>query len=635
MLENQWLNDRYLVKEMIGGGGMAYVYLAFDTVSEQEVAVKVLRMEYGEDEEFIARFHREAQASISLNHPNIVNIFDVGEEQGIYYMVMELIEGMTLKKYIQYHSPVDPAEAVGIMRQITEAMDYAHANGLIHRDIKPQNILISPQGTVKVTDFGIAMALSSTALTQTNSVLGSVHYLSPEQARGGTATRRSDIYSLGIVLFELLTGRLPFSGESPVSVALKHLQHDTPSISKYTEVPQSIENIVLKATAKNPLHRYSEVEEMDEDLSRCLTERNPAPFKLPEEEGEETKAIPVVTEDYRSGGAEETLRHAGGKPLREKKRKKGRVWIIAFIIFLFIGGGAAVAVPMVLGPKEVEVADVTGMEYEDAYSTLLDSSLQVERGSAYSDDVEEGDVIQISPSPGSRVPEETEVTVVSSRGKRTVKISDYTGEDFRAAKKTLEEKGFTSVFSIHNSSERPAGEILEQLQPAADRKVIPGETSVLFRVSSGPPKVLLRPLRGMSEDKAREYLEGEGMKMKVEEQFSGEVEAGKIVSQSPDAFSEIERGTKVTISLSLGQKEKPMKEKTLTFDLPYTGENGEEETYQIFLKDANTKDEEVFLEKVITEEKTVEIDVQIREGEEAVYRVEKHGDIVKEGKTEY
>lgn len=274
MIEGHLLSERYQIKHLIGGGGMANVYLADDIILDREVAIKVLRPEFANDPEFIERFDREAQAATSLSHPNIVNIYDVGEEKNILYMVMEYVDGLTLKEYVVQHGPVAVNEAVDIMKQLTDAIAHAHANGLIHRDIKPQNILIDSTGHVKVTDFGIAIALSATSLTQTNSILGSVHYLSPEQARGGMATKKSDIYSLGIVLYELLTAQLPFSGQSPISIALKHLQNDTPSVRQLNEnVPQSVENIVLKATAKDPFNRYESVYAMEQALDVALNRK--------------------------------------------------------------------------------------------------------------------------------------------------------------------------------------------------------------------------------------------------------------------------------------------------------------------------------------------------------------------------
>src|SRR5690625_1557385 len=339
---------------MIGGGGMANVYLGYDQILDRDVAIKVLRLEYANDEEFITRFHREAEAATSLAHPNIVNIYDVGEEEHILYMVMEYVEGLTLKEYIQQNSPIDIEETITIMKQITSAISHAHANNLIHRDIKPQNILINPKGQVKVTDFGIAVALSATSLTQTNSVLGSVHYLSPEQARGGYATKKSDIYSLGIVLFELLTGRLPFMGHSPVSIALKHLQTNTPSVRRFNEsVPQSLENIVLKATAKDPFHRFEDVREMEEALRTALDpdKINEPKYEPPVESGEETKAIPIITDQQIEAQMDqETIIHTSedttkafkttepdqtsNQKTKKQKRKKRRKWWIGGTLVL-------------------------------------------------------------------------------------------------------------------------------------------------------------------------------------------------------------------------------------------------------------------------------------------------------------
>lgn len=272
MLIGKRINDRYKIIELIGGGGMSNVYLAHDMILNRDVAIKILRYDISNEEEFHRRFQREALSATSLAHPNIVSIYDVGEDGDMHYIVMEYIKGKTLKQYINEFSPLSPARSVQIMKQLTSAIAHAHENQIIHRDIKPQNILVDEDGNVKITDFGIATSLSATSYTKTNSVIGTVHYLSPEQARGGNATKKSDIYALGIVLYELLTGELPFSGESAVSIALKHLQTETPSVREFdASIPQSLENVVLKATAKNPIHRYSSVEEMEDDLQTVLS----------------------------------------------------------------------------------------------------------------------------------------------------------------------------------------------------------------------------------------------------------------------------------------------------------------------------------------------------------------------------
>jgi len=300
MNEGHLLHDRYRIIKKIGGGGMANVFLARDIILDRDVAVKALRMEYANDQEFIARFDREAQSASSLSHPHIVSIYDVGGEDHVMYIVMEYVDGMTLKEYIQRFGPIEAREALDIMRQLTSAIAHAHENDIVHRDIKPQNILMDRFGQIKVTDFGIAVALSATSLTQTNSIVGSVHYLSPEQARGGMATKKSDIYSIGIVLFELLTGKIPFSGQSPVSIALKHLQSDTPSVRKFNQdIPQSVENIVLKATAKDPFHRYMSIYELEEAIETAFdaNKLNEPRYEPPIEAGDETKAIPIITDN--------------------------------------------------------------------------------------------------------------------------------------------------------------------------------------------------------------------------------------------------------------------------------------------------------------------------------------------------
>src|SRR3954467_15784231 len=387
MMIGKRLSGRYKILDMIGGGGMANVYLAHDMILDREVAVKMLRLDFANDEEFIRRFHREAQSATSLTHPNIVSIYDVGEEDSLYYIVMEYVNGQTLKQYINQHSSLRVEKALDIMMQLTSAISHAHQNHIIHRDIKPHNILIDRNGSVKITDFGIAMALSATSITQTNSVLGSVHYLSPEQARGGMANRKSDIYSIGIVMFELLTGRLPFSGESAVSIALKHLQSVTPSVRRWNSaIPQSVENIVLKATAKDQFHRYESVEEMEADIRTALDDSriDEPKFNIPVD-NDATKAIPIITNDRSFSNLDETIIHdhekkailsssspkEKGKVENKGKRKKLPIVLVSILSALIILGVLAFTVfPPLFSPKEIEVPDVSGMELEEAIVTL-------------------------------------------------------------------------------------------------------------------------------------------------------------------------------------------------------------------------------------------------------------------------
>ncbi|WP_173916527.1 Stk1 family PASTA domain-containing Ser/Thr kinase [Halobacillus sp. Marseille-Q1614] len=705
MLTNRLLNDRYKVKEAVGGGGMANVYLAYDLILKREVAIKVLRLEYGNDEEFIARFHREAQSATSLAHSNIVNIYDVGEEEDLYYMVMEYVDGMTLKQYIQQNSPIDPAEAIDIMKQVTSAITHAHDNDIVHRDIKPQNILIDHYGHVKVTDFGIAMALSATALTQTNSVLGSVHYLSPEQARGGTATKKSDIYSLGIVFFELLTGRLPFSGQSPVSIALKHLQHDTPSLKRWIpDLPQSVENVVFKSTAKDPFHRYDSVMEMEQDLETSLNpERlNEPAFVPPDEEDEEkTKAIPVITDnDFGDQEEGETIVHEAGVPdavpeeptkkaagkskkgkkkKSEKPKKKRRWWVWLLTIFLvLILAGAAIlfALPNLLEPDDVEMIDVTGMEYEEAYSQLRELNLDVQRETVFSDDVEEGSVVRTDPEAGTMIKEQSRVTVYSSKGKERITFEDYVGQSYERIKEELDEQGFANVLAIEENSDRPRGEIIEQIQPQAGDEVVAEDTRVIFRVSLGPPLITLQPLEGQTEDEARQYLSDNGLEVSVSEEYSSDVPEGEIIRQEPAALTEVERGSTVSIVVSLGPEpveeeeteepppeeespeeeapeeapeeepeeeeseeavnEEEPREETVSVEVPFNEElDKEEQTVLIYVEDANNQISEVYQEETITEDTTIEFEITIEPGEEASYKVQLEDEVIEQANVSY
>src|SRR5690606_6614052 len=382
MLIGRSINGRYKILELIGGGGMSNVYLAHDMILDRDIAIKILRYDFSNEEELRRRFQREALSTTSLAHPNIVNIFDVGEDGSVHYLVMEYVPGKTLKEYIIEHSPVSPERAVEIMKQLTSALAHEHHNQIVHRDIKPQNILMDAEGNVKISDFGIAMALSATSYTQTNSVLGTVHYLSPEQARGGTANKKSDIYSLGIVMFELLTGKLPFSGESAVSIALKHLQTETPSLREIVpSMPQSLENVVLKATAKNPQHRYQSANEMEEDLSTVLLpERlNEPKFSAPIDE-DATRAMPGIKDPAVYGSVEETKtlapvskKEPAKKPAAPpaKKKKKKWPWIVGIALFLVVAGlVAAVAFPDLFGPRQVAVPDVKDMERDEAIEEL-------------------------------------------------------------------------------------------------------------------------------------------------------------------------------------------------------------------------------------------------------------------------
>lgn len=659
MIKGKRLSGRYKIIEMIGGGGMANVYLAHDMILDRDVAVKVLRMDFAEDEEFIRRFHREAQSATSLAHPNIVNIYDVGEEDTIYYIVMEYVDGQTLKQYIQQNSPIPIDDALEILKQLTSAISHAHQNHIIHRDIKPHNILIDRHGNVKITDFGIAMALSATSITQTNSVLGSVHYLSPEQARGGMANRKSDIYSLGIVMFELLTGRLPFSGESAVSIALKHLQSETPSLKRWNpSIPQSVENIVLKATAKDPFHRYDSVEEMEEDIRTALEpERlHEKKFIVPIDD-DATKAIPVITDDGSFQSMDETLVHAkdpkgdtqpAAKPLPEKnkkekkKKKKKKKWpIILVSVFMFLIVTAILAItvfPDLLEPKDVQVPDVSGKEVEDAVAELIAAGFTVRDTKPISDpDVEEGLVVKTDPKAGRTVKEGTAIDIYESSGKEKFELADYQGRQFDDVVRLLESKNFKSIEKNEETNDsEPAGTILDQNLSDGDL-VVPEDTELIFTVSKGPAPIALKDLRGYNEKGLQEYEESSGLKVDYgEEEYHEEVPEGLVIKQDPAPGTNLTRGQKVTVVLSKGKKELLPKTENIEISVPYEpASEGEPNEVQIIIKDMNNTGSEPMHTELIYEDVVIPIDLTIAPGQNASYKVLRDGQVFEEKEIPY
>lgn len=655
MLEGQVLNDRYKVLKLIGGGGMANVYLGNDTILQREVAIKVLRLEYANDEEFITRFHREAQAATSLSHPNIVNIYDVGDEDQIYYMVMEYVDGMTLKQYIQLHAPVEVEEVIDIMTQITSAISHAHDNGLIHRDIKPQNILIDKYGQIKVTDFGIAVALSATALTQTNSVIGSVHYLSPEQARGGKANRKSDIYSLGIVLFELLTGHLPFSGQSAVSIALKHLQTETPSVKQWNpSIPQSIENIVLKATAKDTFHRYPSVYEMEEDLTHALDPENlhVEKFRPPDENDEVTKAIPIMKTNkpaVNSQNNEETAIITDKKtkesnvPEKKKKRRKLFFWVTSSVIIL--AGAIFMALfllPGIFQPKDVTIPDVAELTFEEAEEELSNLKLEVKKEEQPHEEIRENHVIETSPEADSVVKEGREVTVYVSTGPEKVVFGDYVGDNYERVETILKDEGYNDIKYYEEFSDKPVGEIIAQYQPSPDEEVIPSQTNVIFEISRGPETINLSRLIGLHQEEAISYLEEYELNSNVTEMHHEEVEEGIVIDQKPSPNTAVEKNETISLTVSIGPEPKTAVTHTESFTVPYTGgeENGEDasqpQEVSIYVEDMNHDISELYQEvSLISEDKLFELELTIAPDEEATYRVMRDDTMIIEKTVSY
>lgn len=450
--KGQKINERYEILKSIGEGGMANVYLAHDEILDRDVAIKVLRGDLENNEKFIRRFQREAKSVSDLSHPNIVEVYDVGEEDGQHYIVMEYIDGKTLKQLVQKRGALTVAEVIDIMSQLTDGLVQAHDAYIIHRDIKPQNIMILDNGMVKITDFGIAMSMNATQLTQTNSVMGSVHYLPPEQASGKGATTKSDIYSAGILMYELLTGSVPFKGDNAVEIALKQMKERIPSIRKQNPlIPQSIENIVLKATAKNPKNRYDSIREMHDDLIHAMDSENQNVsryhFPYPESELDESRAIPIkdapVIPKVNKGidlpkkdDEEEIIRSP-----KKNKNNKTKIIVLVALAILFVMIGILLFVNYRNRTKVIVVPDVAEMTTEEAEELLKKKGFIYEVQTEESDEVEEGYVIETKPKAGSSKRKGSTIVIIESSGIADVILKDYTNQKADTLKDKLTDLG--------------------------------------------------------------------------------------------------------------------------------------------------------------------------------------------------
>lgn len=446
LTKGQKINDRYEIIKTIGEGGMANVYLANDTILDRKVAIKVLRGDLSNDEKFIRRFQREALSVSNLSHPNIVEVYDVGEEDGQYYIVMEYIEGKTLKQLLKKRETLSLPEVIDIMLQLTDGLAHAHESYIIHRDIKPQNIMILDNGLVKITDFGIAMALNATQLTQTNSVMGSVHYLPPEQANGKSATVKSDIYSLGILMYELITGSVPFKGDNAVEIALKHMKEKIPSIRKQNPtIPQSVENIVIKATAKNPRNRYDSVKEMHDELEICMEKENAkkVTFEYPENDIDDSEPITKKKEKNKIEKPNVEYTEKKEESIEEdiletpKKRNTVILLLTGIVLFLLIIAGIF-WLSSTKEVKDVIVPNVVGKETEKAIKELEKLGFKYTIESKENDTVAEGLVIRTNPKAGSTRKKGDTITIIESLGSEYHYLEDYTGKNYTEIKAKLE-----------------------------------------------------------------------------------------------------------------------------------------------------------------------------------------------------
>ena len=446
--KGQKINDRYEIIRAIGEGGMANVYLGYDTILDRNVAIKVLRGDLSNDEKFVRRFQREALSASSLAHQNIVEMYDVGEDDGVYYIVMEYVDGKTIKQLLKKRGTLTLSEAIDIMSQLTDGMAHAHDSYIIHRDLKPQNIMIKDDGQIKITDFGIAMALNSTQLTQTNSVMGSVHYLPPEQASGKGCTIKSDIYSMGIIFYELLSGSLPFRGDNAVEIALKHMREPLPSLRDTNNaIPQSIENIIRKSTAKNPKNRYDSARSMHEDLLTALNDERMDEevyqYKYPENESEAKRAKAKENDNKEDKESKQEKKEEIISDLSvddftdsEKKGNILKIVIIAILSIIFIGIICAIlfvifVVPEKENKKPVRVPDCEGLKVSQCEKKLQDKGFEVETKIEVveSDTIEKNLIVKTEPSSGRSVKYGSKITLYKSAGEVVCILEDYTGQN--------------------------------------------------------------------------------------------------------------------------------------------------------------------------------------------------------------
>ena len=550
IMRGQKINDRYQIIRTIGEGGMANVYLAYDTILDRNVAVKILRGDLAEDEKFVRKFQREAISASSLTHPNIVEMYDVGEDDGRYFIVMEYVEGITLKSLIKRRGSLTLSEVIDIMLQLTSAIACAHDSYIIHRDIKPQNVLILDDGRVKITDFGIAMALNSNELTQTNSVMGSVHYLPPEQANGTGATVKSDIYSLGILMYELVTGTLPFKGDSAVEIAIKQMKEPIPSIIEQNpNIPQSVENIILKASAKNPKNRYESAREMYDDLVTCLDESrsNEIKYSYPYPEFEEEKKQVKMSREKRNEEKKVTEQE-------EKKSKKANI-IIAVITSIVTLCILAASIYFFLLPKlkkepDIIIPNVAGMTIVNAEDVLKKTGFQVatEVTYEYSNTILTDMVIGTNPTIGRSVKNGTIVTLIVSKGIDGVTLEDYVDKNIETVKAYLEAAGINVIVNNEEYSEtdnKIEGSILSQ-DKSAGTIMKKGET-IVFRVVKFMKTYPDFVVEDYSVEGVQKFCDDNGINLDITYQETKDKSPGSILSQSRLAGTKVVSGVNLRI----------------------------------------------------------------------------------------
>ena len=610
-LEGKLLGSRYEIIEKIGNGGMATVYKAKDLVLKRYVAVKILREEYTTDNEFIKRFNTEAESAASLTHPNIVSVYDVGKEGNLYYIVMELIKGKTLKEIIVEDGRMGWKWSVKIAKQIAQALETAHRNNIIHRDIKPHNIIITEDGTAKVTDFGIAKAVSNSTITAFGTTIGSVHYFSPEHARGGYTDAKSDLYSLGVVLYEMVTGRVPFDADTPVSVALKHMQEKpVPPIELNPAIPQSLNDLILKAMEKDPNMRYSSATEMIEDLDKIL--KNPD-AEVGVVDKSQARARRIQQEENQTNQS----KFAKFKKYLEEHKGVKIALIVAIFLIVFIASiGITLGVLNSGKPKDILLPNFTNLTLDEAKAKAEEVKLNLNVSEEkYDVQIEEGKIISQDPKyqPNYTVKEGSTVNVVVSKGQEIVKVTKLVGKTKDEARKELKDLGLEMEIEEVNSDDVEPGIVIEQDKQEGE-EVLAG-TKIKLKVSLGIEKVEVPNLTGLSEDEAKAKITEAKLKWIRTDKIKDSGNGTGVVEQNISPKSMVDKNTEISITINEYQK---ITQGTINIDVAaltgYTPkykkvEDGKDEDGKTKYKDVLIPPEKVKIKVTVNDEQVTEQEV--------------------------
>lgn len=658
------VSERYKIEKYLGGG-MSSVYQAKDIILDRDVVVKMIKSDPLDKEKSVKRFQREVESTIQLSHPNIVSVIDVDDTEEYHILVTEVVHGPNLKEYIMKNDPLDIDEVVSIAMMTLKGIEHAHDRGIIHRDIKPQNLLLDEKGRVKITDFGIAKALSETRMTETNQVIGSVQYISPEQAKGQNTDERTDIYSFGIMLFELLTGRLPYEAETAVSVALKHISEPFPDINDYREVPLGLKNIVMKCTEKEPINRYRHADDVLSALVhyKDMTE----PYRPVKKESQDktvvTPAVVPIKEDVKEEPKQEEKEKAAVVPPPvnepEEPKKKRRKWPwIALLLFLLLAGSVSAGLFLWdRQPPTVSIENLQNMTVDEAEAYLQSESLLVgDIEETYDENFEEGTIIETTPVSGTEVERESEIDLLVSLGVEPFTVEDYTGTVFEETKADLEEAGFSNVVAEYEYSDQEAGTVLGQSIEQGE-EIYPEEETMTLTVSEGHEPIPITNYTGTNFESAKAELEAQGFVVNVStEVYSDSVPEGAIVSQDP-SYGDFLPGSQINMIVSLG--EAPPEETTyqISLNIPFpeeattesdSGSESDSESdsdseseaeadsekdpepvdVEIFIDDKTRDIEDVTDKLTITEDTNHTISLVLEEGQSGAYKVEVDGEEV-------